>query len=580
MKAYLAPLRAWPATRGDPAPSGEQTGGKPGWAGIVARYTPAAIATATMAWFGLWDLARGSAMGNDEVVSRFAALLPLPRLFHLLRQIDAVHGLYYLLLHFWMAVGTSPAVMRIPSVIAMALAAGLLAILGQRLTGSGWAGLFAGLIMATTPYISYYAQTARSYALVYACVVGATLALVNALQAEKAAAADSRRSRWWFAYGALVTLAAYLNEMALLMLAAHAVTVLLARYGYRSVKRWFATALISFVIVIPLLILSGLQHGEISWIKRVDFQEVTLLYHDYFAKPSKVALLLVVCAVAAILPEGAWWRRVAHIAGRHAGGQPTGVQQANDGGISAGRAGGQQTDAQQADDRQVRAWWAGGGVSIPSVSLPLLILPAGLLLAESWVVRPMYQDRYVLYGEAGVALLAGAGACRIGRWLAAAVRRREVAVIPGIAVVACTLLLQLGNQRATRSPDSREYNFGAAAFYVAEHAHRGNGVLFFDSFFRKAELGYPAQFRDTRDFAQAVSPAIAAPYQGINKPVAVIDRLMLGYHRIFVVGSVPSGRMPAPWRQESRQLHRYFTDVASRRFRGMWVTVWVRKGPR
>jgi mannosyltransferase len=564
MKAYLAPLRAWPTSRGDrpteTVPPGERRGGTPGWAAIAARYGPAAIAAATMAWLGSWDLARGSSMGNDEVVSRFAALLPLPQLFHLLRHIDAVHGLYYLLLHFWMVVGTSPAVMRIPSVIAMAVAAGLLAILGRRLTGSGLAGLFAGLIMATTPYISYYAQTARSYALVYACVVGATLALVNALQAEHAAPADSPRSRWWLAYGALVTLAAYLNEMALLMLAAHAVTVLLARYGYRSITRWFTTALVSFVIVIPLLGLSAIQRGEISWIKNINLHEVSLLYHDYFAKPAGVAFLLLACAVVAILPDGAWWRRLARIPARPAVGQ-------------------QSTD-QQSDADQARAWWSRGGVTLPSVALPLLVLPAGLLLAESWAVRPIYQDRYVLYGEAGIALLAGAGAYRIGRWMAALIRRRETVIIPGVAVVACTLLLQLGNQRATRSPDSREFDFGAPAFYVAGHSHPGDGVLFFNSFFRKAELGYPAQFRNTRDFAQAVSPAVAAPYQGINKPVAVIDRLMLSYHRIFVIGYVPSGRLSDPWREESRQLHRYFKDVASRHFRGMWVTVWVRRGPR
>ena len=54
--------------------------------------------------------------------------------------------------------------------IAMAVAAVLIVIIGRRLTGSGWAGLFAGLIMALTPSISFYAQTARSYAMVFACV--------------------------------------------------------------------------------------------------------------------------------------------------------------------------------------------------------------------------------------------------------------------------------------------------------------------------------------------------------------------------------------------------------------------------
>jgi mannosyltransferase len=183
-----------------------------------------------MTCFGLWGLARYSAMGNDEVASRWAALLPLRQLAQLLRHVDAVHGLYYLLVHCWMAVGTSPAVMRIPSVIVMIVAAALMVIIVRRLTGSGWAGLFAGLIMAITAYVSYYAQTARSYALVYACVLGETLALLSALQAEKAGAAADRIRRRWLVYGALVTLGGYLNEMALLVLAAHAITVLLARY--------------------------------------------------------------------------------------------------------------------------------------------------------------------------------------------------------------------------------------------------------------------------------------------------------------------------------------------------------------
>ncbi|MFZ0229530.1 MAG: hypothetical protein WAL41_21875, partial [Mycobacterium sp.] len=47
----------------------------------------------------------------------------LGQLAHLLDRVDAVHGLYYLLLHGWMAVGTSPAVMRVPSVIARRRAA-------------------------------------------------------------------------------------------------------------------------------------------------------------------------------------------------------------------------------------------------------------------------------------------------------------------------------------------------------------------------------------------------------------------------------------------------------------------------
>ena len=173
----------------EPAGAGGLAGAGPAdrrarWRAGAGWYLPAVLAAAVMAGLGVWGLARDSSMGNDEVATRWAALLPLHLLTHLLRHVDAVHGLYYLFMHGWMVVGTSPAVMRIPSVIAMVVAVALTVIIGLRLTGSAWAGLFAGLIVALTPTISYYAQTARSYALVFACVVGSTLALLHALAAE------------------------------------------------------------------------------------------------------------------------------------------------------------------------------------------------------------------------------------------------------------------------------------------------------------------------------------------------------------------------------------------------------------
>jgi hypothetical protein len=58
----------------------------------------------------------------------------------------------------------------------MAGAAALVVLIGGRVSGSRWTGLVAGLIMALTPVISFFAQTARSYALVFACVAGAAAA--------------------------------------------------------------------------------------------------------------------------------------------------------------------------------------------------------------------------------------------------------------------------------------------------------------------------------------------------------------------------------------------------------------------
>jgi mannosyltransferase len=515
-----------------------------GWAAAAAFWAPVIAVAGLMAFFGLWGLARGSAMGNDEVVSRYAALLSIGQLVQLLSRVDIVHGLYYLMLHGWMVVGTSPAVMRVPSVIGMVGAAAMMVVLARRLTGSGWAGLLAGVIMVVTPSVSYYAQTARSYALVFACVLAETLVLLSALQAERAGGAGSGRvTRWWLLYGGLVTLSGYLNEMALLVLPAHAITVLLARYGPRTVRRWAITSAVACALAAPVVVISVLQRGSADWIGRPDWQQVDFLYQDYFGANSTVARLLVACAVVAVLPPLSWWRR------------------RRDG-----------TQAQTAS-----AWWSDAGVCLPSVAVPLLLVPAGLLLLESRVLPPLYQERYVEYGEAGVALLAGAGAYRIGRWLAGVLRRPELIVVPGLAVCLCTLVLQLQVQHGYRTPESRSFNFGGPAFYVGKHARRGDGVLFMNSFYRKAELGYPEQFRDTSDFALAVSPLLA-PYQGIDKPVPAVLRLMLTHRRIWVIGALPSAALPpGELRQESQVLLQDFTRLKARNYRGMWVTLWVRR---
>ena len=394
------------------------TTGPPGGGALAAgRRAPAAVrwapvigAAAVMAVLGVWGLARDSAMGNDEVATRWAALLPLHLLSHLLRHVDAVHGLYYLLMHGWMAVGTSPTVMRIPSVISMVVAVALIVIIGRRLTGSAWAGLFAGLIVALTPTISYYAQTARSYALVFACVTGSTLALLHALAAESApartasrdtstAALEAGRARpaalRYLVYAVLLIAGGYLNELSLLVVAAHGVTVLLARYGRRALAHWAVAAAVSVIVVLPLAALSAREDAAVAWIPRPGLWSLRILFHDYFGATTVVAVLLFCCAVAAVLPP------------LHRGRRAAGP-----------------------------GWWSQGGVSLPSVAAPLLVVPGALLILESLVARPLYVDRYVLYGEAGAALLAGAGALRIGRWLAGVTDRRMLLWVPGVVVCA------------------------------------------------------------------------------------------------------------------------------------------------
>jgi mannosyltransferase len=503
---------------------------------FLRRYWPAAIAAAAMLGLGLWGLGRDSAMGNDEVATRWAASLSLGQLAHLLRNIDAVHGAYYLLMHAWMVVGTSPIALRIPSVIAMAAAAALVAVLGRQLTGSGWAGLLAGLVTATTPAMSYYGQTARSYALVFACVAAATVVLVKALTSETSPGAAAGAARpWWLAYGALITVSGYLNELALLVLTAHVITVALARPGWPAVRRWAVAAAVGAVLVLPVVVVSSREAGAVTWIARPDRGSLTLLFHDYFGVKSVIPVLVLACIVIALLPPS--------------------------------RRGG------------AVAWWR-GGISVPSVAAPLLILPAGLLIAESLVARPFYVDRYVLYGEIGAALLAAAGAWRAGQWLRAGLRTGSrwpaLVAVPGVALLVCALVFQFGAQRFVRTPASRAFDFGGPSRFVAAHARPGDGVLYFGAFFRKASLGYPQDFRNVTDFGSAVSPRASGTFQGINKPFSALAPEVLRYHRIWVVGQVPHpGRPPGLMRSESQELLHDFTQEARARFHGITVTLWV-----
>jgi mannosyltransferase len=540
-----------------PAPAGRTGGTVTGRRDTAARYAPAAAAALVMAVLGAWGLARDSAMGNDEVATRYAALLPLHLLARLLRHVDAVHGLYYLLMHGWMVAGASPVVMRIPSVIAMTAGAALVAIIGWRLTRSGWAALFAGLIMALTPTISFYAQTARSYALVYLCVAGATLVLLHALDAEQAAVGPAAGGRpvlaRWVGYAALISLAGYLNELALLVLLAHGATVLLARYGRRTLVHWAVASAVAVVIVAPLAALSATEGKAVNWIPRPGLWSLRILFQDYFGASMVVAVLLLACAVVAVLPDRIG-PRPAPSPARPAPAPP-------------GEAG---TD--------LAPWWRRGGVSLPSVAAPLLVLPGAVLIAESLVARPLYVDRYVLYGEAGAALLAGAGAYRLGQWLATAAGRRGLLWVPGAVVCVLALILQLGPQHRARTPQSRLYDFGGPSRYLAAHAQPGDGVLFISDFFRKMRLGYPADFRNVSDFSMAASPAQVGDFLGRDKPFTVIRPLMLGRQRIWVIGRMPSLHLTSlPGREETAVLQAGFTLSAQRHFKGVWVTLWRRR---
>lgn len=103
----------------------ETSESKNGAADRLPRW-PIALALALSFGTAFWGIAQPE-FWHDEVATISAVTRPFPELLQMLRNVDAVHALYYVLMHPWAAVfGTSELAMRTPSAIALILMSGFL----------------------------------------------------------------------------------------------------------------------------------------------------------------------------------------------------------------------------------------------------------------------------------------------------------------------------------------------------------------------------------------------------------------------------------------------------------------------
>jgi len=117
----------------------------------------------------------------DEGISVEIARLPWRQFFYVLRHREINMSLYYVLLHFWLALGSTEGFIRGLSVLFSVATVPALYALGARLFGRV-AGLLAAWLLAINAYHIRYAQEARSYALVVFIATLATWLLVRNLQ--------------------------------------------------------------------------------------------------------------------------------------------------------------------------------------------------------------------------------------------------------------------------------------------------------------------------------------------------------------------------------------------------------------
>ncbi|MBB4892118.1 mannosyltransferase [Streptomyces olivoverticillatus] len=414
-----------------------------------AAVAAAAVPAVVMLVLGLWGIDRGT-MWRDEGATFQVAQRSLPEIGHLLGSIDAVHGLYYLLMHAVLALHADEVTLRLPSAVAAAVTAGLVGAIGCRLARPR-VGLWAGLLYAATPFVSHYAQEGRSYALVAAGAALATWQLSRAVE----------RGSWrrWAGYGAVVAVTALLHEFAILLLAAHGVTLLVSRVPWRIWRGWGCAAVVACAVLVPLVVLSQRQSDQVSWIPTPGYPQAKAL-GEAFAGPGEpvlaVTLLLAGVALVAPLPRA-------------------------------------------------RA----GSLRLPAVALPLALVPPVLLYAASQR-QPLFLDRYLLFCLAGVPLLAAAGAER----LLGVLPWRGWVTAAGVVAVAAGFVCRIPYQERERLPSSRGDEPARVASVVGRLAGPGDAVLFLPLYERRISLFYPEDFDGLRDLTLKRSPAASGTLFG------------------------------------------------------------------
>jgi mannosyltransferase len=165
-------------------------------------------------------------------------------------------------MHAWTALlGTSHLALRLPSLLAMVATAWVVGLIGER-AHSRRAGLFAGLLFASLPTVSRFAQEARPYS--FAGL--ATLVLLRAM--------DEPSARRWTWYGVTCTLAGWSHLFAASIVLGHAIAVFMLRWrgGDRRWRGWLAATVAAAVAVAPLAVLGSRQTQQVAWLALTTWQ--------------------------------------------------------------------------------------------------------------------------------------------------------------------------------------------------------------------------------------------------------------------------------------------------------------------
>ncbi|MEW1827640.1 glycosyltransferase family 39 protein [Streptomyces sp. NPDC088196] len=513
---------------------------------------------------GLWGLDRGG-MWGDEGVTYLVGRRTVPQIWHLLHGVDAVHGLYYLLMHAVLTLHPGEVTLRLPSVCGAAATAGLVAALGVRLARPR-VGLWAGLLYAITPLTGHYAQEGRSYALVAAGVAGATLLLVRALE-----------GRPWWPYGAVLAVTFLLHEFAVLVLCAHALTLAAARVPRATWLGWARATGVALGTLFPLAWVSQRQSAQVAWLRIPDWDTTERLARDFLAvTPTGIvfwaSLLLILLGLntgrlasvalplllvpPVLLLTVSQFRPLFHE--RYVlyalAGAPLLVAAGADRVVGAlrwlwlegqGAPSGRRTEAERVVARAARhrelVGTASGTAHRPG-SDRRSATEDRTTAATTLETRDGAAERA---GGGGEAAAGGGTRTATAATTRPSLTRANLITLAGALAVTIPFLHGLPDYRNDRDASRRPENLAAVSTLAGRELRPGDPVLFLPSFWRVTALAYPGPFVGARDLALGEPGARSGTLSGREVGPGELRARLAAVDRVWIVAQ--SNLLPSRW---------------------------------
>jgi mannosyltransferase len=377
---------------------------------------PWAMAVLAAVISGAWA-SRPSLWFDEGATISAAASRTLPELWRLLGHIDAVHGLYYLLMHGWFAIFPPTEFWsRVPSALAIGVAAAGVTVLTRRFSPRAIA-VCAGVVFAILPRTTWAGMEARSYAFAAAAAIWLTVLFVAAVRRN--------RPRRWVGYAVALMVSILLSlNLILLVLVYAAMLPLLAPKGSRKspVVWWAATSAVAVALMTPFIVFAHGQAFQVNWLFPVSWHYAfDIVQRQYFDHSVPFAVLSAVIMVAAI---------VARLAGAPA---PAG------------------------DMRRLL-----------TICVAWIVVPTAAVVIYSAIGEPMYFPRYLILTAPAMAVLLAICIITVARrpWLIAGL----VVLFVG-AAIPDYLFVQ-------RWPYAKEgWDYSQVADVISSHAAAGDCVL-------------------------------------------------------------------------------------------------------